>query len=94
MAQENDNHGYVKEKMWVTRRKDSRYSNSRKRPGEFSPLTRSDVDAELDQVTLSHIEEEAFDSEPIRPYEEPEPPRRSKEQEERDEFVQKIVREL
>ncbi|MFC5754890.1 hypothetical protein [Actinomadura rugatobispora] len=98
MAQENDNDEYVTEKMYVTRRKDSHYSNSRKKPGEFSPLTRSEVDAELDQVTLSYIEENeessAYDSEPVHVREEPEPPRRSKEQEERDELVQKVVREL
>ncbi|MGI5418579.1 hypothetical protein [Actinomadura luteofluorescens] len=98
MAQENDNDEYVTEKMYVTRRKDSHYSNSRKKPGEFSPLTRSEVDAELDQVTLRHVEEDeesfAYDDGPVRFREEPEPPRRSKEQEELEELARKVVREL
>jgi hypothetical protein len=97
MAQEKDDHEYVTEKMFVTRRSDSRYSKSHKKPGELSPLTRSGDD-ELGQVTLSHIDE---DDDPSRSYSEPvdtygqaEPPHRSKEQEERDDFVRAVVRDL
>lgn len=95
MAQDDDEPEYVTERMNVTRRKDSRYSQSRKKPGEFSPLTRSDED-ELGQVTLSPIVEDDETSEPqvIYVYDEPEPPRSSKEQEEWDAFVQQVVREL
>jgi hypothetical protein len=95
MAKEENEHEYVTEKMYVTRRKDSRYSQSRKKPGEFSPLTRSDED-ELGQVTLSPIDEgdDTPEPEPIYIYEEAEPPRRTKEQEEWDAFVQQVVREL
>jgi len=95
MAQDDDEPEYVTERMNVTRRKDSRYSQSRKKPGEFSPLTRSDED-ELGQVTLSPIVEDDETTEPevIYVYEEPEPPRSSKEQEEWDAFVQQVVREL
>lgn len=95
MAEEQSEPEYVTEKMYVTRRKDSHYSQSRKKPGQFSPLTRSDED-ELGQVTLSPIEEnpETPESEPTYFHEEHEPPRRTKEQEEWDAFVQQVVREL
>lgn len=95
MAKEGDEHEYVTEKMYVTRRKDSRYSQSRKKPGEFSPLTRSDED-DLGQVTLSPINDgdDAPEPETIYIYEESEPPRRTREQEEWDAFVQQVVREL
>ena len=90
---------YVTEPMLVTRRKNSRYSNSRTRPGEFSPLTRDEHD-ELGQVTLRRMKtEKASATSRLGPEVEPVwdhdwSPQRTQEQEEWDEFVQTVVQGL
>jgi hypothetical protein len=100
MAQEDPDTSdeYISEKMWVKRRKGTRLSNSHKNPGEFSPLTRDESD-ELGHVTLSHIDDEDADqsfahSQPIYDYDDEDLPRRTQAQEEWDELVRQVVREL
>lgn len=51
----------IREKMWVTREKNTHLSQSKKTPGQQSPLTRDNDSNELGQVTLSAIEDEAED---------------------------------
>ncbi|MET8353251.1 hypothetical protein [Micromonospora sp. NPDC005206] len=47
-----------KKKMWVEYDDGSRLSNSQKKPGEYSPLTREDGTNKLGHVTLSDIDED------------------------------------
>jgi len=48
--------------MWVTRPVGTHLSESQKKPGEYSPLTRDDDTNELGQVTLDPIDEDEADS--------------------------------
>jgi hypothetical protein len=54
--------GFIREKMWVTRPAGTHLSESQKKPGEYSPLTRDDATNELGQVTLDPIDEDEADS--------------------------------
>lgn len=54
--------GFIQEKMWVTRPAGTHLSESQKKPGEYSPLTRDDKTNELRQVTLDPIDEGEADS--------------------------------
>lgn len=85
---------FVREMMWVTRRKGTHLSNSQRTPGEFSPLTRDESD-ELGQVTLSHIsnlgDTSASYSEPIVVYGNDGPVQRSKEQNGLAELVSEVL---
>jgi hypothetical protein len=54
--------GFIREKMWVTRPAGTHLSESQKKPGEYSPLTRDDETNELGQVTLDPIDEGEADS--------------------------------
>lgn len=55
-SQEQSGHdGFIREKMWVKRPAGTHLSDSKKRPGEHSPLTRDDDTNELGQVTLENI---------------------------------------
>jgi hypothetical protein len=53
---------FVREKMWVTRPVGTHLSESQKKPGQYSPLTRDDDTNELGQVTLDPIDEDEADS--------------------------------
>ena len=62
-SQEKSGHdGFIREKMLVTRPAGTHLSDSNKRPGEHSPLTRDDDTNELGQVTLKHISEDEDDA--------------------------------
>src|SRR5882724_9217711 len=50
--------------MWVEYEDGSRLSNSQKKPGEYSPLTREDETNKLGHVTLSDIDEDDEDDSP------------------------------
>jgi hypothetical protein len=50
--------GFIREKMWVKRPVRTHLSESQKKPGEYSPLTRDDDTNELGQVTLEPIDED------------------------------------
>lgn len=64
-SQEQSGHdGFIREKMWVTRPVGTHLSDSKKRPGEHSPLTRDDETNELGQVTLESIGEDEDDASP------------------------------
>lgn len=52
----------IREKMWVTRPVGTHLSESQKKPGKYSPLTRNDDTNELGQVTLDPIDEDETDS--------------------------------
>lgn len=52
----------IREKMWVTRPAGTHLSESQKKPGKYSPLTRDDDTNELGQVTLEPIDEDEADS--------------------------------
>jgi hypothetical protein len=52
----------IREKMWVTRPVGTHLSESQKKPGRYSPLTRDDDTNELGQVTLDPIDEDEADS--------------------------------
>ena len=65
-SQEQSGHdGFIREKMWVTRPAGTHLSDSQKRPGEHSPLTRDDDTNELGQVTLKKIGEDEDDASAI-----------------------------
>ncbi|WP_459740612.1 hypothetical protein [Streptomyces sp. E-15] len=51
-----------RKKMWVEWEDGSDLSSSRKKPGEYSPLTREDGTNRLGQVTLSPIDEDEADA--------------------------------
>jgi hypothetical protein len=51
----------IREKMWVTRPAGTHLSESHKKPGKFSPLTRDDDTNELGQVTLDPVDEDEAD---------------------------------
>ena len=62
-SQEQSGHdGFIREKMWVKRPAGTHLSDSQKRPGEHSPLTRDDDTNELGQVTLEKIGEDEDDA--------------------------------
>jgi hypothetical protein len=51
-----------REKMWVEYEDGTHLSQSQKKPGDYSPLTREDDTSRLGQVTLSPIDEDEADS--------------------------------
>lgn len=57
-----------KERMWVEYEDGTHLSQSQKKPGDFSPLTREDATNRLGQVTLTPIEEDEADSPPVFVY--------------------------
>jgi hypothetical protein len=62
-SQEQSGHdGFIREKMWVKRPAGTHLSDSQKRPGEHSPLTRDDDTNELGHVTLEKIGEDEDDA--------------------------------
>lgn len=82
----------IREKMWVSRAKNSHLSHSKKAPGEHSPLTRDDDSNALGQVTLSPIEDEDDDwNEPSVVYVDSSPPPKSAAQEALEREIQERI---